>query len=70
MGRQVVWGAADPLPTQPFPAVIDAGTVQLTPIHTPGHSQDHTVFLAETARRRFAASTSATGSFCFVEKPI
>jgi glyoxylase-like metal-dependent hydrolase (beta-lactamase superfamily II) len=39
-----VWGSAAPLPVAPLPTRIEGENVRLTPIHTPGHSRDHTVY--------------------------
>ncbi|MBN2362348.1 MAG: MBL fold metallo-hydrolase [Deltaproteobacteria bacterium] len=43
--RQMVWGAAEPIPLQPLPDVVAGDGVKLLPIATPGHSADHTVYL-------------------------
>jgi len=39
-----VWGRAVPLPVAPLPACIEGEAVRLNPVHTPGHSRDHTVY--------------------------
>jgi len=38
------WGAAQPLDMTPLPAIVTSDNIELQPIHTPGHSRDHTVF--------------------------
>lgn len=43
-----VWGSSAPVSVRAFPeepAVIETATHRLLPIHTPGHSKDHTVYL-------------------------
>lgn len=49
-----VWGAARPTAVRPLEGPLDAGGLTLTPIHTPGHSKDHTVFLDREHGRLFA----------------
>lgn len=45
--EQFMFGKIDayPIPTQNFPEKITTTHYQFIPIHTPGHSPDHTVFL-------------------------
>lgn len=47
--QKVIWGKADPVAVIPYPDRIEAGSFEFLPIHTPGHSKDHTVYL-ETGR--------------------
>ncbi|MFH1982152.1 MAG: MBL fold metallo-hydrolase [Pseudomonadota bacterium] len=42
--QHIIWGKAAPLTVSPLPPVLEDGRFRLTPIHTPGHSRDHTVF--------------------------
>ncbi len=42
--QQLVWGSADPVEVLPLPEVIETDAYQFKPIHTPGHSKDHTVY--------------------------
>ncbi len=44
--QHLMWGRAMPLEMREVPAIVDTGKHRLTPIHTPGHSRDHTVYLA------------------------
>lgn len=44
-----VWGRADRTEMVPFSRYYDTERFRLTPIHTPGHSHDHTVYLEEGA---------------------
>ncbi len=45
--QRLIWGKADPVAVKPFPEKIEFGSFQFLPIHTPGHSKDHTVFLEQ-----------------------
>jgi glyoxylase-like metal-dependent hydrolase (beta-lactamase superfamily II) len=44
-----VWGKSRPLGVEPFPEKIDTVLGPMVPVHTPGHSKDHTAFLLEEA---------------------
>lgn len=39
------WGQAQPVVAAPLPARVEGERCALIPIHTPGHSRDHTAFL-------------------------
>lgn len=43
--QHMVWGKAEPVAVDPLETAIDTGCGVLEPIHTPGHSKDHVVFL-------------------------
>ena len=43
--QHIFWGASAPVPVLPFDPIIESEHLRLLPIHTPGHSKDHTVFL-------------------------
>ena len=43
--QHLMWGTADPLTPAPLPEVFNENGFSFVPIHTPGHSKDHTVFL-------------------------
>jgi glyoxylase-like metal-dependent hydrolase (beta-lactamase superfamily II) len=43
--QHLVWGKADRVPVTPLPGCIDTGSCRFMPVHTPGHSKDHTVYL-------------------------
>jgi len=43
--QRLVWGKAPPLKVTPLDGVIETDRFRFTPVHTPGHSKDHTVFL-------------------------
>jgi len=43
-----VWGKADRTEVVPFNRFYEAGRFRFKPIHTPGHSSDHTVYLEES----------------------
>lgn len=45
MYQYLIWGKAEKANILPFPPVIETGEFLLIPIHAPGHSKDHTVFL-------------------------
>jgi len=52
--QRLVWGKTDPVAVLPLPEVFDAGDCTLRPVHTPGHSRDHTVFLDSDNGRLFS----------------
>ncbi|MGD9044966.1 MAG: MBL fold metallo-hydrolase [Desulfobacterales bacterium] len=43
--QRYVWGKAPPVEVLPLNDVIATNRFTFTPVHTPGHSKDHTVFL-------------------------
>jgi len=43
--QHLVWGKAVRVAVTPLPDCIDTGCYRFIPIHTPGHSKDHTVYL-------------------------
>lgn len=43
--QHLVWGKAKQVKVFPLPDVIDIGRYRFIPVHTPGHSKDHTVYL-------------------------
>ena len=45
--QRYVWGKADAVVVTPFAATIETDKFKLKPVHTPGHSKDHTVYLEE-----------------------
>ncbi len=47
--QKLVWGKAMPLDPEPFPERIDTALGRMTPVHTPGHSKDHTAFFIKDA---------------------
>ena len=47
--QRYVWGKADPVNATPFIETIETDSFKFKPIHTPGHSKDHTVYLEETS---------------------
>lgn len=47
--QKYVWGKSTPLEIAPIPEIIDTELGEMTAIHTPGHSKDHTAyFIADT----------------------
>ncbi|MEW6568601.1 MAG: MBL fold metallo-hydrolase [Chloroflexota bacterium] len=44
--RRLVWGQARPIRARPLDSTIETGDLRLHVIPTPGHSDDHVVFLA------------------------
>ena len=46
--QKIVWGKSDPLALQDLPPVVESNRYNLVPVHTPGHSKDHTVFWENT----------------------
>lgn len=45
--QHIMWGKTDPVKMKPLPPIIETGAFRFVPIHTPGHSRDHTVYLEE-----------------------
>lgn len=46
--QHLVWGKSNPIDMVPYPPLIQSNTHTFKPIHTPGHSHDHTVYLEES----------------------
>lgn len=40
-----MWGPSERLDMKPLPPLIESNSLSLIPVHTPGHSPDHTSFL-------------------------
>ena len=47
--QKYVWGKATPLTMKPVPNNIETGMGAMIPVHTPGHSKDHTVYFIKDA---------------------
>jgi glyoxylase-like metal-dependent hydrolase (beta-lactamase superfamily II) len=45
--QKIVWGRSIKCRFDPLPVVIEGNSLRFTPIHTPGHSRDHCVFLVK-----------------------
>lgn len=45
--QHLMWGQSEPVALCPHAPVHEWGRCRFRPIHTPGHSQDHTVYLEE-----------------------
>ncbi len=43
--QHLVWGKAEPLQMSDLPKTVETANFRLIPIHTPGHSKDHVVYL-------------------------
>lgn len=43
--RHLIWGQSRPVDVLPLPAEVATERYRFVPIHTPGHSKDHTVYL-------------------------
>ena len=41
------WGKSGQVSVLPLPPIVETGKYRLKPVHTPGHSDDHTVYLEE-----------------------
>jgi len=52
--QKLVWGKSEPLSLLPLDSVIESNRYQLLPVHTPGHSKDHTVYLEKNRGWLFA----------------
>lgn len=46
--QHLVWGKSEPMELQPLGSVVESDRFKLVPVHTPGHSKDHTVFWEDT----------------------
>jgi len=42
--QRLMWGKARPVAVAPLPGIIENGQTRLIPVHTPGHSEDHTAY--------------------------
>jgi hypothetical protein len=45
--QRYIWGKSEDVKVKPFGSLIESGRFRFRPIHTPGHSKDHTVFLED-----------------------
>ena len=45
--QHYMWGSSTPLTVLPLPEIVESDAFVFQPIHTPGHSKDHVVFLEE-----------------------
>ncbi len=47
--QHIIWGKTEPVDVIPYPDIVETttGRYRVRPIHTPGHSPDHTVYLEE-----------------------
>lgn len=45
--QHILFGKSSPFQSKEWPAVIEGEKIRLQPIHTPGHSKDHTVYYAK-----------------------
>jgi glyoxylase-like metal-dependent hydrolase (beta-lactamase superfamily II) len=45
--QHILFGKADKIEISPYPETIIRGNLCFKPVHTPGHSKDHTVYLEE-----------------------
>jgi len=52
--QRLAWGKSEPLALRPLGSVVESDRFKLVPVHTPGHSKDHTVFWENTRGWLFA----------------
>ena len=52
--QHIVWGTAQPVKVDPLPHKIETDKYGLIPLHTPGHSKDHTAYLEKSQGWLFA----------------
>jgi glyoxylase-like metal-dependent hydrolase (beta-lactamase superfamily II) len=45
--QHYIWGRTTPVKISPLTPIIETERLRFRPIHTPGHSKDHTVYLEE-----------------------
>ncbi|MCF8061307.1 MAG: MBL fold metallo-hydrolase [Deltaproteobacteria bacterium] len=43
--QHLIWGRSEPAAVTPCEEPVDAGSLSFVPVHTPGHSRDHTAYL-------------------------
>jgi len=43
--QHMIWGASEKIEMIPLPSIVHSNSISLVPIHTPGHSEDHTCYL-------------------------
>ena len=46
--QRFIWGRSKKIRLLPLGPVVESNRYKLVPVHTPGHSKDHTVFFEET----------------------
>jgi glyoxylase-like metal-dependent hydrolase (beta-lactamase superfamily II) len=46
--QRLIWGRAGTFEGSPLPPVIETDNYRLMPVHTPGHSRDHVVYLEKS----------------------
>ena len=42
--QRFMWGRSRPVDVSPLPRIVENGHTKLIPVHTPGHSEDHTAY--------------------------
>ena len=52
--QRFIWGRSETIGLSPLGPVVESNRYKLVPVHTPGHSKDHTVFWEETNGWLFA----------------
>lgn len=52
--QYLMWGQTDAVDLSPYATVYDTGRCRFRPVHTPGHSKDHTVYLEENSGSLFS----------------
>lgn len=52
--QRYIWGKSENVAVKPVGALVESKHYTLKPIHTPGHSKDHTVFLDRENGRLFS----------------
>ena len=52
--QRFIWGRSENIRLSPLGPAVESNRCKLVPVHTPGHSKDHTVFWEETNGRLFS----------------
>ncbi len=52
--QKYMWGSTTSLSIKPLPQNIETGVGTMTPVHTPGHSKDHTIYFIKDAGALFS----------------
>ena len=66
--QHYAWGAALPVAMETLPEIVQSDHIDLKPIHTPGHSRDHTVFWEKSKGWLFSGDLFIAESKDFMPK--
>ena len=66
--QKYIWGQAMPLDIDTLPTCIETDLGPMVPVHTPGHSKDHTVFFLKNAGVLFSGDLYLADRIKFFRK--